>query len=53
MNLLFGHPPKVIWIRTGNLTTKAIMSLLLNHKEEISWFIDDAKLGCLEILKMR
>jgi predicted nuclease of predicted toxin-antitoxin system len=33
--MLFGFPPKVIWIRRGNCETKAIESVLRRHIEEI------------------
>jgi len=29
LNLLFGFPPKIIWIRTGNLATQNLASLLI------------------------
>ena len=33
--LLFGFPPKVIWIRRGNCETKEIEAILRRHHEEI------------------
>ena len=47
-----GHPPKIIWLRTGNLTTKAITKLLINHKSIIIDFISSpnyTSIACLEI----
>lgn len=47
-----GHPPKIIWLRTGNTTTNAIAELLKYRKPEIEMFIqgeDFKKLACLEI----
>ena len=47
-----GSPPKIIWLRTGNLTTKNILQLLKNHHKTILEFIeyDDYKeIDCLEI----
>ena len=52
LNLLFGFPPKIIWIRTGNLTTKAILRILEDHYSEIEKFITDHNYGCYEILKL-
>jgi len=52
ISVISGHPPKVIWIRTGNLTTKEIAQLLINKKESIERFLesDDFKdISCLEI----
>jgi predicted nuclease of predicted toxin-antitoxin system len=53
LNLVFGFPPKIIWLRTGNLRTQQIVSLLQDYKTEITNFLDDETHGCLEILKVR
>lgn len=44
MSFVFGHPPKVIWIRKGNCSTKEIASLLRVHADDIATFgaSDDA-----------
>ena len=34
-SLLFGYPPKVIWIRRGNCATAQIARLLRNAESEI------------------
>ena len=34
-SVLFGFPPKVVWLRVGNCTTTTIETTLRNHKEEI------------------
>ncbi len=39
--LLFGHPPKVIWIRLGNCRTEDISALLFSRKSEIDRFEAD------------
>lgn len=47
-----GHPPKIIWLRTGNTTTNAIAELLRHRKPEIEMFIQSeayTELACLEI----
>lgn len=46
---LYGHPPKVIWLRTGNMTTKNIAVLLKMKKNEIIKFISENNIACLEI----
>lgn len=49
---LYGPPPKVILLRTGNLRTKHIKELILNKQEIIKDFIFGQELksvGCLEI----
>jgi predicted nuclease of predicted toxin-antitoxin system len=47
-----GNPPKIIWLRTGNTTTKNIVEILKNHHSIISEFIQNSeynKIACLEI----
>jgi len=46
---LYGHPPKIIWLRTGNNTTLSISQILLTKKELIIEFIKQAEFSCLEI----
>jgi predicted nuclease of predicted toxin-antitoxin system len=44
--------PKIVWIRTGNLTTNDIADLLKANKDAISEFINNPEqedLTCLEI----
>ncbi|AUX45375.1 hypothetical protein SOCE26_068570 [Sorangium cellulosum] len=39
--LLYGHPPKVIWIRLGNCTTAAIAALLrVRHSDALAFEAD-------------
>lgn len=40
-SFLFGHPPKVIWIRRGNCSTSEIDQLLRSHKHHLSQFALD------------
>lgn len=53
LNLLYGFPPKIIWIRTGNLKTEELASILKNHYSEIKEFEDNQNFGCFEILAIR
>lgn len=53
LNTLFGFPPKIIWIRTGNLKTQAIIDLLISQHQEIKQFIEDENYGCFEIIKTK
>jgi predicted nuclease of predicted toxin-antitoxin system len=52
LSLIYGHPPKIIWIRNGNLSTQMVISLFIMNKAKISSFIenvlDDAP-SCLEL----
>jgi len=51
--LLNGFPPKIIWIRTGNLPTKTILFLLNQHFNDLTKFYADYEHGCFEILKFK
>lgn len=49
---LYGHPPKVIWLRIGNTSTDNLIITFQNHFDTIKAFIADknyADVGCLEI----
>ena len=41
-SLLFGHPPKTIWIRRGNCSTSAVEMILRSHHDAIATFYNDA-----------
>ena len=52
MATLFGHPPKIIWLRTGNTSTDSLVEILRNHSISMRRFLeeDDTRdLVCLEI----
>ncbi len=52
ISLVNGYPPKIIWIRTGNLTTNEIVQLIIRNQETINSFLsnDDFKdIACLEL----
>jgi predicted nuclease of predicted toxin-antitoxin system len=54
ISIINGIPPKIIWIRSGNLTTNEIAQLMINNKEAIHSFLesDDFKdIACLELEK--
>ena len=44
-----GFPPKIIWLRTGNLTNQAIVTLFTDHSDEFDAFIQNEQMGCLMI----
>jgi len=46
----FGFPPKVIWLRKGNCSTKVIIKSMNEHMRTIKSFIEDNKNGILSIL---
>jgi predicted nuclease of predicted toxin-antitoxin system len=53
LNSLYGFPPKLIWIRTGNLKTSEIVKILMEYLNEIIGFIDNSDYGCFEIFKFK
>jgi len=51
-SLLKGQPPKVLWLRTGNMKTENIEGLLREHFDIIKAFLTDKNyinISCLEI----
>lgn len=53
LNSLYGFPPKIVWIRTGNLKTQIIADILIDYSGEIEMFVDDDNHGCFEIIKLK
>jgi len=51
-SLVWGHPPKIIWIRTFNQTTKNIEELLRKYMNTMQEFLQDKELACLEIINV-
>jgi predicted nuclease of predicted toxin-antitoxin system len=54
LSLIKGVPPKIIWLRLGNVTTKQIATCVIANLELIKEFIineDYKELACLEIDK--
>jgi predicted nuclease of predicted toxin-antitoxin system len=49
ISILRGFPPKIIWLRTGNLTTSEIAELIILNYADIVSFIDNPEQSCLEI----
>lgn len=47
-----GHPPKIIWLRMGNTSTKSIAKIMTSMQPVIIDFIlsdDQEEIACLEI----
>jgi predicted nuclease of predicted toxin-antitoxin system len=42
-SLLYGHPPKFIWLRIGNCTVQAVEDLLRKHSVAIHTFSLDGR----------
>ena len=45
--LLYGHPPKVVWVRLGNCTTSAVAGLLRARQGDVLAFEADATAALL------
>lgn len=48
-SLLYGNPPKVIWLKCGNKPKWYVLGSLLNNQEQIKAFYEDAESSYLEI----
>jgi predicted nuclease of predicted toxin-antitoxin system len=51
LNVVRGIPPKIIWLKTGNLTTKSISELLKNNISAIHDFLESEDEEILEIIR--
>lgn len=52
LNLMRGTPPKVVWLRTGNITTNDLAELLISTYETLRAFIESVDYegtGCYEL----
>ncbi len=49
LSVMLGPPPKVIWVRLGNCTTREILELLLRERDTIARFHEDSDSGFLAI----
>ena len=53
LNSLYGFPPKIIWIRTGNMKTQSIVDIIIDYSDEVHKFINDSQYGCFEIFRLK
>lgn len=49
LSLVFGNPPKVIWLRLGNCSTVEIENLLRRELRAIALFYEDKNLSLLAL----
>ena len=47
--LLYGVPPKIIWLKCGNIDNSSLLELILQQHDSVSQFIDTEGVGCLEL----
>lgn len=50
MNLVYGQPPKIIWIRTGNQSKAETINVLLRNRSEIEQALVTEDSSCIEII---
>ncbi len=49
---LYGHPPKIVWLRISNTSSDNLIAIFQKHAELIKTFVSDHNyhdIGCLEI----
>jgi len=49
LSLVFGNPPKVIWLRLGSCSTSQVESLLSQNFDTIKLFYEDESLSLLAL----
>lgn len=47
LSLVFGNPPKVVWVRLGNCSTQQVENLLRQNFDVIKWFYEDDSVSLL------
>jgi predicted nuclease of predicted toxin-antitoxin system len=47
--LQHGTPPKIIWLKTGNCSTKRLAEVIISNKDIIERFLLDEGFDCLEL----
>src|SRR3989344_3779036 len=48
-SIIYGHPPKIIWIKSGNISTSYIRNMLIQKAKLIIEFEKDPEVSCLEL----
>ena len=53
LHTLYGHPPKIVWFRMGNVPNEEFINVLTDRFDRISQFINnvDAESGLLEVYR--
>jgi predicted nuclease of predicted toxin-antitoxin system len=49
-SIILGFPPKIIWIRKGNCSTKMIERILTNNFQKINDFENDTESSCMILI---
>ena len=48
-SLVYGYPPKVVWIKSGNSSSDHILGILKRHHADLQAFEEDEGSGCIEL----
>jgi predicted nuclease of predicted toxin-antitoxin system len=51
LNLLYGQPPKIIWLKTGNQSKAIIIRALLDNQAAIEQALIVENKSCIEIYR--
>lgn len=51
LSLVFGNPPKVIWLRLGNCSTQQVEAVMRRNFDAIKSFYDDETLSLLALAR--
>lgn len=49
LSLIYGTPPKVVWLKSGNVSKSAVTNLLLENRDQIESLLSQDKISCIEI----
>jgi predicted nuclease of predicted toxin-antitoxin system len=49
-SFLYGHPPKVLWLRAGNCSTRQVEALIVDNAAVIRDFEGDTEIACLVLV---
>ena len=47
LSVMYGFPPKIIWVRRGNCATRDIEDILREHRDAIELFAQDSEASVL------
>ncbi len=50
-SVIWGSPPKIVWLKSFNQMTNAIADLIIDSKGSIMDFANDSSIDCLEVIK--
>ncbi len=54
LSTLYGHPPKIIWLRLGNISTNDLSIFMESKSQIITEFINNEEynnISCLELIR--